>query len=120
MRNVIRRLTGKPVQLSPEQEEKMARANARAAQQVAEREAAARKAREEYEAFMASRGREAPQVQQRAAPTSLREVGALFKQSFEGFKDAVGETFDDRRDVLDPADADLNKPVAEVEDLQER
>ena len=121
MRNVIRRLMGKPVQLSPKQEEKMARAYARADRITAEREAEAAKARAEYEAFMASQGLEvqpAPDVA--AAPTNLREIGAVLKQSFEGFKDAVGETFDDRRDVLDPGDADLNKPPAEVEDPAER
>ena len=46
-----------------------------------------------------------PEPEVAAAPTNLREIGAVLKQSFEGFKDAVGETFDDRRDVLDPGDA---------------
>jgi hypothetical protein len=55
-----------------------------------------------------------------AAPTNLRDIGAALKQSFDGFKDAMGETFDDRRDVLDPGDANLNKPPAEVEDPAER
>ena len=55
-----------------------------------------------------------------AAPANLREIGAVLKRSFEGFKDAVGETFDDRRDVLDPGDANLNRPPAEVEDEAER
>ncbi len=99
----------------------MARAYARADRMVAEREAEAAKARAEYEAFMASKGlpvQPAPDVA--AAPTNLREIGAVLKQSFEGFKDAVGETFDDRRDVLDPGDANLNKPPAEVEDEAER
>ena len=45
MRNVIRRLMGRPVQLSPKQEEKMARMYARAERQSAEREAEAAKAR---------------------------------------------------------------------------
>ena len=90
----------------------MARAYARAERRRREREAEAAKARAEYEAFMASQGlavQPAPQVT--AAPANLREIGAVLKQSFEGFKDAVGETFDDRRDVLDPGDAELNRPV---------
>jgi hypothetical protein len=120
MFNVIRRLMGKPVKLSPKQEAKMARIYARADEQAAQREAAGRKAQEEYAAFMASRGLEVPRTPQVAPPTTLRDVGALFKQSFEGFKDAVGEGFDDRRDVLDPGDAQLNKPVPEVEDPSER
>jgi hypothetical protein len=120
MINVIRRLLGKPVKLSPKQEAKMARIYARADEQVAQREAAGRKAQEEYAAFMASQGLEVPQAPQVAPPTNLRDVGTLFKHSFEGFKDAVGEGFDDRRDVLDPGDAQLNKPVPEVEDPSER
>ncbi|WP_028064878.1 hypothetical protein [Solirubrobacter soli] len=120
MRNVIRRLMGKPVQLSPRQEEKMARMYARAEQQSAKQEAEAAKARAEYEAFMTSQGLEVQPAPNTAAPTSLREIGGLFKQSLEDFKDAIGETFDDRRDVLDPGDADLNKPPAEVEDPAER
>ena len=121
MRNVIRRLMGKPVQLSPKQEEKMARMYARAERQTAEREAEAAKARAEYETFMASQGLAVqPAPDPAAAPTNLREIGAVFKQSFEGFKDAMGETFDDRRDVLDPGEAQLNKPPAEVEDAAER
>src|SRR5215213_4797866 len=119
MRNVIRRLLGKPVQLSPKQEEKMARAYARADRITAEREAEAAKARAEYEAFMASKGLPVQPAPDVAAPTNLREIGATLKQSFDGFKDAVGETFDDRRDVLDPGEANLNKPPAEVEDEAE-
>src|SRR5215207_10827233 len=121
MRNVIRRLMGKPVQLSPKQEEKMARAYARADRMAAEREAEARKARAEYEAFMTSQGLPVqPEPEVAAAPANLREIGAVLKQSFEGVKDAVGETFDDRRDVLDPGDAQLNRPIAEVEDSARR
>src|ERR1700742_4638538 len=98
MRNVIRRLMGKPVQLSPKQEEKMARAE----RQIAEREAQAHKARAEYEAFMTSQGLAVqPAPDPAAAPANLRDIGVVLKQSFEGFKDAVGEAFDDRRDVLD-------------------
>jgi hypothetical protein len=120
MRNVIRRLMGKPVQLSPKQEAKMARIYARAAEQKAEREAAGRKAQEEYAAFAAQHGLAAPPVQPVAAPTNLREIGAVLKQSLEGFKDALGEGFNDRRDVLDPGDAQLNRPIEEVEDPAQR
>jgi hypothetical protein len=120
MLNVIRRLMGKPVKLSPRQEEKMARAYARASEQAAQRDAEGRKAQEEYAAFMASRGMEVPQAAPVAPPTSLRELGGVFKQPFEGFKDAMGESFDDRRDVLDPGEAQLNKPIPEVEDPAQR
>lgn len=120
MINVIRRLMGKPVKLSPKQEEKMARIYARAAEQAAEREAAGRKAQAEYAAFAAQHGLAAPPTQPVAAPTNLREIGAVLRQSLEGFKDALGETFDDRRSVLDPGDADLNRPIPEVEDPAQR
>src|SRR4051794_4281767 len=116
MRNVIRRLMGKPVQLSPKQEEKMARVYARAQAQIAEREAEAAKARAEYEAFMASQG--LPVQPAQAAPTSIREA---FQMSVEGLKQEVESHFDDRRDVLDPGpDADLNHPPEEEVDPQRR
>ena len=67
-----------------------------------------------------SQGLEVQPAPDVAAPTNLREIGAVFKQSFEGFKDAVGETFDDRRDVLDPGEANLNRPIPEVEDEAQR
>src|SRR3954451_23514412 len=101
MRNVIRHLMGKPVQLSPKQEEKMARMQARADAQIAEANAQLR-------AAGIDPGQPMP---------SIRDV---LKQSVEGFKDAVGEMFDDRRDVLDPGDADLNRPIGEVEDPTRR
>src|SRR3954454_16943414 len=92
MRNVIRALMGKPVQLSPKQEEKMARARARA------------------EAMGAPpNGEPAP---------SLRE---LFQQSFEQARTELGGTFDDRRGVIDPGPgADMNRPPAEVDDPGQR
>jgi hypothetical protein len=120
MLNVIRRLMGKPVKLSPKQEAKLARMYARADEQAAKQQAEMRKNRAEYEAFMASQGLPVPDAQPVSAPANLREAAGLFKQSFEGFKDAIGETFDDRRDVLDPGEAQLNKPIAEVEEPAER
>jgi hypothetical protein len=120
MRNVIRRLMGKPVKLSPKQEAKMARMYARADEQAARQQAELRKNRAEYEAFMASQGLPVPDAQPAAPPTNLREAAGVLKQSFEGFKDAMGEGFDDRRDVLDPGDAQLNTPIAEVEDPAQR
>ena len=45
----------------------------------------------------------------------------LFKQAFEGFRDSVGETFDDRAGIIDPGPgADMNRPPPEVEDPAER
>lgn len=109
MRNVFRALRGKPVELSPKQQEKMAKAQARADQMIAEAEERGRKAQEDYAAF---RGQEAlpdPQV-----PTTLGEL-------FERAKTEIGGTFDDRRDVLDPGPgAELNRPPAEIEDEQQR
>jgi hypothetical protein len=115
MRNVIRRLMGKPVELSPKQEEKLARMYARAERQTVEREAEAAKARAEYEAFMTSQGLEIPAPV--AAPTSLREA---LNMTVDGFKASVGDMFDDRHDVLDPGTAQLNEPPAEDEDPAER
>jgi hypothetical protein len=101
MRNVIRHLMGKPVKLSPKQEEKMARMQARADAQIAEANAQLRAA-----------GIDPDQPR-----PSIRDA---LKQSVEGFKDAVGEMFDDRREVLDPGAADLNRPIAEVQDPAQR
>src|SRR5947207_368985 len=97
MLNVIRHLLGKPVKLSPKQEEKMARMQARADAMIAEQNA------------------KAPGVQ---APGSVRE---LFKQSFEQARTEFGGMFDDRRAILDPGPGtDLNRPPAEVEDPVQR
>jgi hypothetical protein len=93
MRNIIRRLQGKPVVLSPKQEEKMRKAYERAG------------------------------LDPNAPPPSVRDA---WKQSLTLMKDGVaegveqarqsiGETFDDRRDVLDPGNVDLNRPPAELE-----
>src|SRR5689334_14240433 len=93
MRNIIRRLQGKPVELSPKQEEKMRKAYERAG------------------------------LDPNAPPPSVRDA---WKQSLNLMKDGVaegieqaresiGETFDDRRDVLDPGAVDMNRPPAELE-----
>src|SRR6201991_4562301 len=117
MRNLIRALLGKPVQLSPQQEEKLARKQARAAEIIAEREAAGRKAMEDYAAFQAANGGPPPPP----APTQMPNIKEALKQSFENLQDGVGEMFDDRRDVLDvDPDANLNKPPPEVEDPARR
>src|SRR4051812_46729877 len=117
MLNLIRALLGKPVQLSPKQEEKMARQQARADAIIAEREAAGRKAMEDYAAFQAANGGPPPPP----VPTSMPNLKEVLKQSAEQFHDAVGEMFDDRRDVLDVDPAlNLNKPPAEVDDPARR
>ncbi len=93
MRNIIRRLQGKPVVLSPKQEEKMRKTYERAG------------------------------LDPNAPPPSVRDA---WKQSLDLMKDGVahsveqaqqtiGESFDDRRDVLDPGAVDLNRPPAELE-----
>ena len=128
MRNLIRALRGKPVELSPKQEEKMAAANAKAAAIIAEREAAGRKAMEEAAQFMAAQGSgasvggPAPTAAPAIDPNQpLPPVRDLFKQAFEGFRDSVGETFDDRAGTIDPGlGADMNRPPPELEDPAER
>jgi hypothetical protein len=88
---------------------------ARAQRLIAEGEARAAQARADYEAHMAARGLEVPPPV--APPASLREA---IKLTVDGVKSSLGETFDDRRDVLDPGGADLNHPPPEVEDPAER
>lgn len=110
MRNLIRALRGKPVELSPKQQEKLASAQARADAQIAAAEAAGRKAQDGYAAFRVERGLPDPPP----APTSLRDI-------VEQARTELGGVFDDRRDVLDPGPgADLNRPPAELEDARER
>ena len=82
MRNLIRLLRGKPVELSPKQEEKMAKIRAKAEAQIAEREAEGAKARAEYEAFMASQG--LPVQPAPAAPTSMRDAFQQVQERLPG------------------------------------
>src|SRR3954466_11929325 len=93
MRNIVRRLQGKPVVLSPKQEEKMRRAYERAG------------------------------IDPDAPPPSIRDAWKQsldvaregVTQSVEMARESIGEIFDDRRDVLDPGAVDLNRPPAELE-----
>src|SRR6188474_3069306 len=93
MRNIIRRLQGKPVELSPKQEEKMRKA---------------------YERAGLDPDTPPPSVRD-AWKQSLNMARDGLAQSVEGVRDAVGESFDDRRDVLDPGAVDMNRPPAELE-----
>ena len=128
MRNLIRALRGKPVQLSPKQEAKMAAAQARADAMIAKAEADGRAAQLEAAQFMAGQANASvgsPGAGPPIAPTDpsqpLPPVRDIFKQAFEGFRDSVGEMFDDRRGILDPGPgADLNRPPPELEDDAER
>src|SRR4051812_32721628 len=99
MRNLIRVLLRRPVELSPKQQEKMARMQARADAMIAEQQ---------------TKGGGAP-----APPAGgLREI---FAQSFEQARSELGTMFDDRQGVVDPGPgADINRPPAEVEDPVER
>src|SRR4051812_14658702 len=93
MRNIVRRLQGKPVVLSPKQEEKMRRAYERAGLDP-----------------------DAPQPSVRDAwKQSLNLVTDGVAQGVEQARESIGEMFDDRRDVLDPGAVDLNRPPAELE-----
>ena len=95
---------------------------------IAEQNAKGVAAQEEYARWQASQGGGGASVggQQATAPPSfdpnqpLPPIRDLLKQSLEYAKDSVGEMFDDRRDVLDPGDADLNKPPPELEDPAQR
>ena len=129
MRNLIRALRGKPVQLSPKQEAKMAAAQARADAMIAKAEADGRAAQLEAAQFMAGQanasvgepGRGSAGRCRSTRRSRCRRYGDLFKQAFEGFRDSVGEMFDDRRGIIDPGPgADLNRPPPELEDAAER
>ena len=98
MLNVIRAILGKPVKLSPKQEAKMEKAQARADAMIAEANA------------------KLPA----GTPPTMPSMRDIFKQSVENFRDSVGQAFDDRRNILDPGTADLNRPIPEAEDPQER
>ena len=83
---------------------------------IAEAEADGRARRSaEYGAFMASQGRARRQPEPAAAAVDPAQPCAPWATSSSSpsraSSDAVGETFDDRRDVLDPGPgADLNRP----------
>ena len=102
----------------------MAAAQARADAMIAKPEADGRAAQPEAAQFMAGQA-SASVGSPRAAPPLARSTrraadppwATSFKQAFEGFRDSVGETFDDRRGIIDPGPgADLNRPPAELED----
>jgi hypothetical protein len=131
MRNLIRALRGKPVELSPKQEEKMARAQARADAMIADAEARGREAEVEAARFMAGRSAAqggasfgapaAPGAPAQTPPGEMPSIRGMLKQSFEGFRDAVGEMFDDRSGIIDAGEgADLNRPPPELADPAER
>jgi hypothetical protein len=128
MRNLIRMLRGKPVQLSPKQEAKMAAVQARADAMIAKQEAAGRAAQLEAARFMASQASTSVGGSAATPPAApidpaqpLPPVRDMFKQALEGFRDSVGEMFDDRAGIIDPGPgADLNRPPPELEDPGER
>src|SRR3954468_23531910 len=125
MRNLIRMLRGQPVQLSPKQEAKMAKAQARADAMIAEAEAKGRAAQLEAAQSTPGGGRcgdggGAPAVPA-FDPNHPPPIGAMLKQALEGFKDSVGEMFDDRaRTIARDPGANMNKPPPELEDPGER
>src|SRR3954454_18250127 len=107
---------------------RMAKMQERADRIIAEQNAKGVAAQEEYARWQASQSGGGASVggQRPAAPPSfdpdqpLPPIRDLLKQSLEYAKDSVGEMFDDRRDVLDPGEADLNKPPPELEDPEQR
>jgi hypothetical protein len=127
MRNLIRALRGRPVQLSPKQEAKMAAQRARADAMIAKADADGRAAQLAGAQFMAG-GASASVGGPAARPAApidpsqpLPPVRDMFKQAFEGFRDGVGEMFDDRAGIIDPGPgADMNRPPPELEDPAER
>jgi hypothetical protein len=125
MRNLIRMLRGKPVQLSPKQEAKMAKAQVRADAMIAEAEAKGRAAQLEAAQYMPGGasfgGGGAPASAPSLDPNHPPPVRDMLKQALEGFKDSVGEMFDGRAGIIDPGPgANLNKPPPELEDAAER
>lgn len=133
MRNFFRALRGKPVELSPQQQEKLARQRAKADRMIAEREAEAREAMAEAAKYMpggvhhaganvstgpATESQPPPMPE---LPTEMPDLRGMLKQSWENARDAFGEMFDDRAGIIDPGPgADMNRPPAEVEDPDER
>src|SRR5262245_48273330 len=97
MRNIIRRLQGKPVELSPKQEEKMRKA---------------------YERAGLDPNAPPPSVRD-AWKQSLNMARDGIAETVEQTKQAIGDSFDDRRDVLDPGAVDMNRPPAELESGRE-
>src|SRR4051794_210295 len=103
---------------------RMAKMQERADRIIAEQNAKGIAAQEEYARWQAGQDGGGASVggRQATAPPSfdpnqpLPPIRDLLKQSLEYAKDSAGEMFDDRRDVLDPGGADLNKPPPELED----
>ncbi len=134
MRNLIRMLMGKPVVLSPKQQEKMARMQARADASTAKGEAEARAGMAEAAAITAAArgtsvagpagsgagGGGAMPFTPGEIPQSIPPLRDLLRNSMEGFRDVIGEHSDDRSGVIDPGRADFHRPVAELDDAGER
>ena len=100
MRNLIRALRGKPVELSEKQQAKMAKMQARADAMIAEQNAKGRAAMEEAAAFQATQGVSvggpAPAAPSFDPSQPLPPVRELFKQAVESRARLV------RRDVRRP------------------
>lgn len=131
MRNVVRRLMGKEVQLSEKQQARMAKMQARADAMAAEGEAKARQAMQEAAAVSgAGAGVGGPAgarpggvlgpLAPGEVPQSIPSVRELVKNSVEGFRDVIGEHSDDRAGVIDAGGADFHRPPPEVDDPAER
>ena len=125
MRNLIRALRGKPVELSEKQQAKMAKMQARADAMIAEQNAKGRAAVEEAAAFQATQGVSvggpAPAAPSFDPSQPLPPVRELFKQAVESARDSFGEMFDDRGGIIDPGPgADMNRPPPELEDAAQR
>jgi hypothetical protein len=126
MRNLIRALRGKPVELSEKQQAKMAKMQARADAMIAEQDAKGRAAMEEAARFQpsqaggASVGGPAPAAPA-LDPMNPGSVKDMFKAAFESARDSVGDMFDDRSGIIDPGPgANFNRPPPELEDDAER
>jgi len=125
VRNLIRRLTGKPVELSPKQEERMAKMRARADAQIAKGESEARAGMAEAARVTAAAtsvsGATAPPPMPTEIPTSLPSVREMVSGAIEDFREVFGEMSDDRSGVIDPGPgADFHRPPKELEDPSER
>jgi hypothetical protein len=117
MRNLIRALRGKPVELSPKQQAKYDAQMAKAQRIIAEQEAKGAAALEAAAPWRPEGTPAAPPL----TPSGRPDIKAMLKDSLEQAKDSFGEMFDDRAGIIGrPEGTDMNRPPAQIDDAAER
>ncbi len=117
MRNIIRALRGRPVELSEKQQAKLEAQRDRARRIIAEQEAKGAAAVAAAAPYLPP-GTTVPEVPMHDGRPDL---SALLRDSVERARDSVGELFDDRAGIIGrPAGLDMNRPPQEIEDEEER